>query len=252
MLQAMTSRLWRCCVQDRRLVPFLEATLHFCHVITREEPEGASRACVVGVLVASVSLAAALMPLVGDCLDCRDSAMLGWLDDAVMRLANAVVHWEGVRESVMERVLQPGVLLAWLQAFGAREEGALRGVLQLSACMAAPLAMGGRGEAAEAAAGGSGCGAAASVPRGDAAAATRGGACSQPSGDKVLASQVMPQLLRRRLEGVGVSPHIAFAALGVPHRQGVAEDQRRVLACAAWRDVHLSRENYSQVTLYVV
>jgi hypothetical protein len=197
-LQAVTPCYWRCLVQDRRLILFLEGILYFCHAITREKPEeGTSRACVARVLVASISLAAGLMPFVGDCLDCRDRAMLGWLDEAVMRLASAAVHWETAREGVMERVLQPAILLAWLQAFGAREAGALRGVLQLASCMLAPLSRDGGGEAVEAAAGSSDREAAPSVRVGDAVAATQGGPCSQPAVQEALAIQVMPQSLRR-------------------------------------------------------
>jgi hypothetical protein len=173
---------------------FIKAALHFCQPLTSEEPqEDASRACVVGVLVASVSLAAGLMPLVGEGVDSCDSITLGWLDDAVAWLVRAVMHWEGAREYVKAHVLQPGVLLTWLQSFGASETGALLGVLQLASCMLAPLSTGGGGDAAEASGGSGGWGPAASMQVGDAAAATQGGACSQPAADKkVLAHQVKP------------------------------------------------------------
>jgi hypothetical protein len=143
-------------VQDRHVLPFLESALCFCNVVARGELEDdASRACVASALVASVSLAAGLMPLVAACLDRRDSAMLGRLDEAVMQLASVVVQWEAARESVEEHVLQPGILLTWLQAFGVRETGAPRGVLQLASCMLAPLCRGGGGGAVVAAGGGS-------------------------------------------------------------------------------------------------
>jgi hypothetical protein len=142
------------------LVPFLEGILHFCNVIASNEPEDVpSRACIARVLVISVSVAAGVMSLLGGAVDQRDSVMLGWLDDAVAQLVNAVGSWEGVRESVQDRVLQPAIMLAWLQAFGARDTGAALGVLELASCMLDCLSRGGGGDPAAAAGGSSGRGA---------------------------------------------------------------------------------------------
>jgi hypothetical protein len=202
---------WQCCLQGLNVAFYLWPILHLCHIITREEPEDSpSRACVVGVLVASVSFAAHLMPFVGaGAIKQCDSAML---DDAVMQLATAVESWEGARECVEERVLRPEILLAWLLAFdSAGEMGAARGVLQLASCMLAPLVESGGGEAADEAAGGSsGQGVTAHEPARDGAAAAEG----RPAADRALAKQVLNGALcihwkaggacTRRRHGTGV------------------------------------------------
>jgi hypothetical protein len=201
----------RCCMQDANVTFYLKPVLHLCHVMTREEPEGSvSRACVVGVLLGSVSVAARLLPLLAAGAEPRD--MLSWLDDAVMQLATAVESWEGARESVQEHVLQLDILLTWLQAFNSTKgTGAPRGVLQLASCMLAPFARGSGGEAAAAAAGGSsGQEAAASAGAGDGAAATEG----RPAADSVLAMQVMHAPVARCVGRLGVHARDAVVALG--------------------------------------